>query len=175
MEYTKQKSTKGKYVELWYFSREGLAEALQPTMSTANDTFGIVMGDLGAIQLCPVVTTKASKNAQADEALSWDQVSFASKVYIETLRREQWPDQHIRALIKFFSELDFQCTQLVSIPDKVFIKYQASIQCEWMHVWNFDISKFSLTRLQVVMCTAQLQAIEPQLLSPGSWSQAKPY
>lgn len=94
-EYARQKITKFEYIELWYFSREGLAKASQPTTSTSNDTFGIVTGDLGAVQLCPVATTKASKNALPDESLSWDQISFASKVYVDALRKGQWPDQHV--------------------------------------------------------------------------------
>lgn len=135
-EYARQKTAKFEYVELWYFSREGLAEVAQPTTSTSNDTFGIIMGDLRAVQLCPVATTKASKNTLADEVLTWDQVSFTSKVYVETLRREKWPDQHIRALIKFFSELDVQHIQVVSIPDKAFIKYQAQMDgdVEFQHL-----------------------------------------
>ena len=117
------------------------------------------MGNLGAIQLCPVVTTKASKNALPDEALSWDQVSFTSKVYVETLRKAKWPDEHLRALIKFFSQLDFQCTCITSIPDKGFVEYQVSVQCEWMDTWNFDISKFSLSRLQAIHSWVTFQAL----------------
>lgn len=123
LEYTRQKCLKCEYVELWYFSREGLAEASQPTTSTSNNTFGIITGDLGAVQLCPVATTKASKNALPDKALLWDQVSFASKVYVETLRKAKWPDEHLKALIKFFSQLNFQHTCITSIPDKGFIEW----------------------------------------------------
>jgi hypothetical protein len=35
----------------------------------SNDTFGIITGDLEAVQLCPVMMTKASKNTLPDEAL----------------------------------------------------------------------------------------------------------
>ena len=45
-EYARQKSAKFEYIELWYFSQEGLAETSQPTTSASNDTFGIVTGDL---------------------------------------------------------------------------------------------------------------------------------
>lgn len=164
-EYARQKIAKGEYIELWYFSREGLAEAAQPTTSTSNDTFGIVTGDLGAVQLCPVATTKASKNALHDEALSWDQVSFGSKVYVEALRKGKWPDPHIRALISFFSELDFQRTRLTSIPDKVFVEYQATVRREWMHTWNFDISQFSLARLQAIQSRVTMHEHQTALVS----------
>jgi hypothetical protein len=119
------------------YGREGLAEASQPTTSTSNDTFGIITSDLGAVQLCPIATTKASKNAWADEALSWDQVSFASKVYVKALRKEKWPEGHLKALIRFFSELKYQRTRLMSIRDKVFVEYQATIRRQWMDSFEF--------------------------------------
>ena len=140
-------------------------EAAQPTMSTSNNTFGIIMGDLGAVQLCPVATTKASKNVLYNKALSWDQVLFGSKVYVEALRKEKWPNQHIRALINFFSKLDFQCTHLTSIPDKVFIEYQATMWHEWMTNWNFDISQFSLTRLQAIQSRVTMHVHQTALIS----------
>ena len=164
-EYARQKVAKLEYIELWYFSKEGLTEAAQPTTSTSNDTFGIITGDLGAVQLCPVAMIKASKNALYDEALSWDQVSFSSKVYVEALRKEKWPNQHIRALINFFSELDFQRTCLMSIPDKVFIEYQATVRHEWMTNWNFDISQFSLTRLQAIQSHVTMHMHQTALIS----------
>jgi hypothetical protein len=40
---------------------------------------------------------------------------FSSKVYIEALRKGKWSDSHIKALISFFSHLEFQCTSLMSI------------------------------------------------------------
>ena len=164
-EYARQKIAKGEYVELWYFSREGLAEAAQPTTSTSNDTFGIVTGDLGAVQLCPVATTKASKNALPDEALSWDQVSFGSKVYMGALKNGKWSDSHIKALINFFSNLDFQRTHLTSIPDKVFVEYQATVRREWMETWKFDISQFSLIRLQAIHSCVTMRAHQTALVS----------
>ncbi|KAM6492301.1 hypothetical protein JOM56_002926 [Amanita muscaria] len=164
-EYARQKIAKFEYIELWYFSREGLAEAAQPTTSTSNDTFGIITGDLGAVQLCPVATTKASKNALPDEALSWDQISFGSKVYVEALRKEKWPDQHIRALINFFSQLDFQRTRLTSIPDRVFIEYQATVRREWMSTWDFDISQFNIARLQAIQSRVTMHAHQTAIVS----------
>ncbi|KAF8624454.1 hypothetical protein AX15_005866 [Amanita polypyramis BW_CC] len=162
-EYARQKITKSEYIELWYFSREGLAEASMPTTSTSNDTFGLVTGDLGAIQLCPVATTKASKNALPDESLSWDQISITSKVYVDTLRKGQWPDQHVWALVKFFSELDYQRTQFTSIPDRVFIKYQATVRRQWMDSYDFDISEFSLPRLHAIQTRVTMHAHQAAL------------
>lgn len=88
-----------------------------------------------------MATTKASNNALPDESPPWDQISFASKVYVDALRKEQWPDQHVRALIKFFSELDYQRTPLTSDPDRIFIEYQATVRRQWT---DFDFSDFSL-------------------------------
>jgi hypothetical protein len=167
-EYARQKVAKAEYIELWYFSREGLAEAARPTTSTSNDTFGIITGDLGAVQLCPVATTKASKNALPDEALSWDQVSFGSKVYVEALRKGKWPDSHIKALINFFSTIEFQRTSLTSIPDKVFIEYQATVRREWIDTWKFDISKFNLARLLAIQSRVTMDAHQTALVSNSS-------
>ncbi|KAF8351021.1 hypothetical protein F5887DRAFT_935570 [Amanita rubescens] len=172
--YARQKVNKFEYIELWYFSREGLAEASLPTTSTSNDTFGIVTGDLGAVQLCPVATTKASKNALPDESLSWDQISFASKVYVNALRKGQWSDEHILALVSFFSQLDYQRTQLTSVLDKVFIEYQATVRRQWMDAYEFDIAEFNLSRLHAIESRVTMHAHQVALARLGSSSNRSP-
>ncbi|KAG5634468.1 hypothetical protein H0H81_001842 [Sphagnurus paluster] len=71
-EYARQKVADFKWCELWYFTRDGCIEAAQLTSSMASDTYGLVAGDADSIQICPVSSTKALRNAIPDICLSWE-------------------------------------------------------------------------------------------------------
>lgn len=67
--YTTEKVKSLDYVELWYFTMEGILDASKITPTVANDMFGLLRTDLG-LTLQQVKTTRASRNVICDEHLS---------------------------------------------------------------------------------------------------------
>ena len=64
------------YVELWYFTVEGCKEASMASLTADDETFGLLRTESG-IAFQQMDATKASRNAIADEHLSWDQIMTA--------------------------------------------------------------------------------------------------
>ena len=71
------------YVELWYFTTEGCREASKATPTAVDDIFGLLNTDSG-LTLQSIRATKASRNAMADEHLTWEQIMTARHTLIQT-------------------------------------------------------------------------------------------
>ena len=116
------------YVELWYFTTEGCREVSKATPTAADDTFSILNTDTG-LALQSIKATKASRNAIADEHLTWEQIMTARHTLIETANRVGWPNKHTRALAEFYINLE----GLKAIGDnpRALILYHAVVQRQW--------------------------------------------
>ena len=64
------------YVDLWYFTMEGILYVSKIVPTAADDTFGLLRMDL-SLTLQQVKATRASRNVIIDEFLSWDQIATA--------------------------------------------------------------------------------------------------
>ncbi|KAG6375630.1 hypothetical protein JVT61DRAFT_3198 [Boletus reticuloceps] len=104
-QYAIQKLTVFEYVELWYFSLEGCAEALRNSRSQADDTYGITTAH-DVLALRPVAAVRASRNARADHELSFGEFLQAKNVFLKNLTQAAWPDKHVNALAKFFWNIE---------------------------------------------------------------------
>ncbi|KAG5633586.1 hypothetical protein H0H81_006677, partial [Sphagnurus paluster] len=79
--------------------------------STASDTYGLVAGDIDSIQIRPISSTKASRNAVPDASLTWEQINFASKIMVQTMGEEKWPEPGIRQVVDFYVRLEYEHTK----------------------------------------------------------------
>jgi hypothetical protein len=71
-QYAIQKQSSFEFVEMWYFSPEGCAEATRHHRSQADDTFGLTASN-DVLTIRPVTSIKASKNAQLDHDLTFSE------------------------------------------------------------------------------------------------------
>jgi len=100
-QYALQKITAFRYVELWYFMKDGCFKAMKQAHLQADDAFGLASTN-EILTLCPVTSVKASKYAKADNELSLTEILQAWTLYLEHLKEAGWPEKHISALFKFF-------------------------------------------------------------------------
>jgi hypothetical protein len=150
LDYARQKVADGKWVELWYFTKQGCFEASKHSTSIADDTFGITTSNSTTVHLRSASSTTASCFAKPDTDLNWDQITFAGKILIKTAEQEYWPPEHVDALVGFFMGMDYECTNLGYDGDHALIEYQASVRKEWHRTLNthhaFDIAEFNHQR-----------------------------
>ncbi|KAG5633894.1 hypothetical protein H0H81_004548, partial [Sphagnurus paluster] len=179
-EYARQKVVDFKWCELWYFDREGCLEAAQPTASTASDTYRLVAGDIDSIQIRPISSTKASRNAVPDASLTWEQINFASKIMVQTMGEEKWPEPGIRQVVDFYVRLKYKRTKRKHASDTAIIEYQATVRREWFDALGtdreFDLALFSAERMQEIQSRLTIEkhdkAIVSHLHSSNSRMQA---
>lgn len=114
------------YVELWYFTTEGILDASKITPTAADDTFGLLRTELG-LTLQQVKATRASRNVVVDELLSWDQIATARHNIIDAA--SGWPIKHRMALAKFFMNLE--AMKAKGTNPRSLILYQAMVRKRW--------------------------------------------
>lgn len=114
------------YVELWYFTSEGITDASKTTPTATDDTFGLLRTDSG-LALQQIKATRASRNVIADEYLTWDQISTARHNILNAAAG--WPDKHRIALAEFFMNLE--SLKATGTNPRYLIAYQAVSRRLW--------------------------------------------
>ena len=91
------------YVELWYFTTEGILDVSKLALTTPDESIGLVRTETGlAIQ--PIKALKASWNAILDESLSWEQIVMARHNVLDAAAK--WPKEHRRSMVEFYMNLE---------------------------------------------------------------------
>jgi hypothetical protein len=115
------------YVELWYFTTEGILDANKTTLTDNDDTFGFSQTDTGHLVLRQINVSRASRNVVMDEALTWEQISTARYNLLKAAAC--WPDKHRRALAEFYMNLE--ALKATGSHPPALILYQALVRRSW--------------------------------------------
>ncbi|KAF8798396.1 hypothetical protein BYT27DRAFT_7151212, partial [Phlegmacium glaucopus] len=119
-----------KYVELWYLTPEGCADATQHQLSQNDDTFGLTKVD-DMVTLKSVSSLKASRSVVPDAELSFRQMSMAKNTFIPLMTKHQWSDKAINAFAQFFTQLELHPYRQREFGERALILYQARVRREW--------------------------------------------
>ena len=93
------------YVELWYFTTEGIKDASQRTPTAVEDAFGLLKTDAG-ITFQPIKTSRASQKVIQDEALPWEKIMSARHNLLLEAFSAGWPEKIRVALSEFYVNLE---------------------------------------------------------------------
>jgi hypothetical protein len=129
-QYAIQKLITFDFIELWYFSLEGCAEAHRNHKSQADDAFGISSAhDVLTLRL--VTSVKASRLARADHDLSFSELLQAKNVFLQHTKRNGWLDKHVNALAQFFWNLENHPIRFTEHGDTITLHYASRVQQRW--------------------------------------------
>ena len=115
------------YIELWYFTLEGIQDASRATLTAADDTFGLLRTNSG-LTLQQIKATRTSRNVIRDDALTWEQISTAQHNILNAAT--SWPEKHCVVLAKFF--INLEALKATSSNPRALILYQA-VSCQQWH------------------------------------------
>jgi hypothetical protein len=93
------------YVELWYLTPEGCADATQHQSMQNDDTFGLAKLD-DMVTLKSVSSLKALKNVIPDSELTFRQMSMAKNAFIPLMTKHHWSDKAINSFAQLFTKLE---------------------------------------------------------------------
>ena len=80
-----------KHVLLWYFSREGLCEAVHVVrQSDENDTLAITKVEAGQVTVWSAGSLAASKNAKLDHQLTYSEFMYAKNLFLTAIDSFNW-------------------------------------------------------------------------------------
>lgn len=92
------------YVELWYFTSEGITEASKVTFTTIDNGYSLLMTATGAVTFQQIKAMKAIQNVISNKNLTWDQIMMVQiHLYMATAG---WPAKHRTSLTSLFMSLE---------------------------------------------------------------------
>ena len=108
------------YVELWYFTTEGILDASKLALTTPDESISLIRTETGlAIQ--PIKASKALRNAILDKSLSWEQIVTACHNVMDVAAK--WPKEHWRSMAEFYMNL--KALKATGTNPRVLILYHA--------------------------------------------------
>jgi hypothetical protein len=137
-----------KYVELWYFTADGCADA-KANHSNADDTYSLAQVG-GQVSIRSANASNASKKAVRDEDLTWAEMTKAKNLFLNYIQK-LWPQEHANSHAVFFYDIETSDLREEHLGEETLIAYQACTRLEWHDLLaageGFDIAKGSATLL----------------------------
>lgn len=132
------------YVELWYFTSEGIAEVSKVTLTAADDCYGLLMTETGAVAFQQIKAMKAGRNVISDENLTWDQIMTARiHLYAATVG---WPEKHRTSLTGLFMSLEnLKARNSTTNFTRALIRYQATARKRWHATLQDGLGTFNVS------------------------------
>ncbi|KII82872.1 hypothetical protein PLICRDRAFT_180951 [Plicaturopsis crispa FD-325 SS-3] len=124
------KLEKFEYVDLWYFTQEGCADAAENSRKVAEDAYSLAKVD-DFMALRPVSLFKASRNVVKDQDLTWRQFSMGRHAFLRAASKASWPEGHISALADFFFEIETSPYRSRPNGERALMRYQARVRRDW--------------------------------------------
>ncbi|KAG1851420.1 hypothetical protein DFJ58DRAFT_886304 [Suillus subalutaceus] len=143
--YALKKLDKGDYVELWYFTNDGLDEAnLKKTidddamiLSTLADRSTVWVSSASTRSACAVVN---------DEDLPFEEFCQVCPRFLKTIEEADWPEDRVRMMAHFWMNIQVHkfCALRDPLAQKTLLVYQAEQRRSWHAAAKF-ISKLPIS------------------------------
>jgi hypothetical protein len=141
------------YVELWYFTADGCAEAARHHRTVAEEAFGLTQKD-SIISIKPLSSYRASNRVVRDQDLTWRQFETAKTAFLIHATKAGWPKEHREALATCWRDLETHEYRDRSHGERMLLLYQARIRKEWHDSMkrqdSFNIALFNDTLLRSI-------------------------
>ena len=130
-QYALQKLHSFDFVELWYFSPEGCADAVwHNSKSQADDAFGLSKTD-DILTVRSVASVRALRNALANHELSFESFLQAKNNLLVYARKADWPPVNLGLLATFFWNIETHPIRKTALGNKIVLSYAARVRRDW--------------------------------------------
>ena len=131
LQYMLQKLHSFDFIELWYFSPKGCADAVcNNSKSHADDMFSISkVNDILTVK--SVVSVRASCNVLTDQELSFESFLQAKNNLLVYAGKATWPTMNVDLLAAFFWKLAMHLIRKTTLGNKIVLTYTARVHQDW--------------------------------------------
>jgi len=152
--YALRKLAKGDYLEMYYFTNEGLAEAKK---TTADDEAMLPITDAvtKAMSWIPAAAKRDSSTVIPDGELSWNQFYITMPRMLQAMSNARWVPERITMLSEFWAALinhPYRSSP-AEVDNQTLLVYQAEQRLNWHHAidtpegaWDIGIIEPTLLR-----------------------------
>jgi len=150
--YALRKLDKGDYVELWYFTNDGLDEA---KLKSSVDEDAMIMATLAGGDTA-WVSAASTRNARAvidDQNLRFEDFCQACPRIIEAMQEAAWPADRIQMMALFWRNLQVHDFRSMRDPlaQKALLVYQAEQRKRWHIAVKSARGAYDLSRINEVL------------------------
>jgi hypothetical protein len=159
--FAQDKVNKGELVPLYYYTKEGLAEARLASYGALidGDTLGLSrVGD--TMTLRPIAAHSASKNEVPDEQLCWESTQFAKIGYLLAIAKADWPIEWQDAVGAIFARIEAHDAREEDFGEQALVIYLAKMRV----AWHLGFKSGKTFDIGTPICPLKLKKIKEDLL-----------
>ncbi|KAG6877592.1 hypothetical protein C0992_009638, partial [Termitomyces sp. T32_za158] len=154
--YATTRLQKGMYVEMWYFTNEGLDYALKSASAIDDNALVQSVDRDGKAMWTTAAASKGSKSAMDDRDLTWEQLSIATPRFLDAIHAAGWTEQRQVIMADLFTRLQAHPYRASRDPldRKALLKYLSEQRKLWHQAieagtgaWNVGILNENLLRM----------------------------
>jgi hypothetical protein len=131
--YAVKKMERGQYVELWYYTNDGLHDAARSQYSDDDEAMVLSRNPDGTSSWVSAAASRESKKIIDDKNLHWDDFAQAVPRMLVAMENSGWPGERIAMLAGFWGNL--QTHELRSsinpLDQRTLLAYQAKHRRQW--------------------------------------------
>jgi hypothetical protein len=132
-EYAVKKMEKVAYVELWYYTNDGLDDAARSHSATEDEAMVIGRNPDGSASWIPAAAARESKKILDNRDISWDSFTQAAPRMLVAMTNAGWPMGRVAMLGAFWGNLQTHELRRSQNPldQKTLLMYQAKHHLQW--------------------------------------------
>ncbi|KAG1824071.1 hypothetical protein DFJ58DRAFT_672881 [Suillus subalutaceus] len=144
--YALRKIEKGEYVEIWYFTNDGLDEA---NLKKTVDDDAMIMSTLADSSSAWVsaASTRSARAVVNDEDLPFEEFCQACPRMLTAMGKADWPEDRVRMMAKFWRNIQVHEYQSMRnlIGQKALLAYQAEQRRRWHITVKTSVGPYDLS------------------------------
>ncbi|KAF8880732.1 hypothetical protein BD779DRAFT_1547673 [Infundibulicybe gibba] len=153
------------YVDLWYFTPDGYAEAARQAKATDNEGFTLAGGESGEHLGLKAMTT--ASNAILDEVLPWNVFTDTRQEYLDFLASVEWPERLYADMATFFAHIETHRIRKTDAGKRALLEYQAQARRDWhdsikRNGETFDLAAINEELLKIIADEQQARDVRAQ-------------
>jgi hypothetical protein len=132
-EYAVKKLEKGLYVELWYYTNDGLDDAARSHSAAGDEAMSLLHGADGSITWVSAATVRESKKILDDKDISWDNFTQAVPRMLVAMTNAGWTMERVVMLGQFWGNIQTHELRRSQDPldQSTLLAYQAKYRLQW--------------------------------------------
>ncbi|KAG2342070.1 hypothetical protein BDR05DRAFT_935759 [Suillus weaverae] len=144
--YVLQKLDKGEYVELWYFTNDGLDEDSLKKMADDDAMILSTLAD-GSTAWVSSASTRNACAIVSDEDLPFEDFCQACPCFITAMEEADWPADRVRMMALFWRNIQVHRLRSVRDPiaQKTLLVYQAKQRKRWHVASKSSVGPYDLS------------------------------
>ena len=119
------------YCQLWYFTKEGLAEAAKAPIVATNASYGVFSSFNQGFNFKAPTAVHPSKNVVEDRDLTFEQIMFGKILFLNMIQMMGWAETAFVSYTSLYFNLSNHPWRSIQDGDEALIRFHSKRREEW--------------------------------------------